>query len=81
MKVTIAKTPAEGFHLKLPTGLVLNRPVAWVLARKLRKHGTLVSAKDLYRLMKAVRCYKKEHPHWLLAEVQSARGERITITL
>ena len=81
MKVTVKQTPQKAFCIKLPTGLALNRPVAWVLARKLRKQDVHISSKDLYRFMKAVRCYKKEHPEWLLAEVNSADGERISVML
>ena len=81
MRVTIKQTNDRGFYLKLPTGLALNRPVAWVLARKLRKQDVHISYKDLYRFMKAVRCYKKDHPDWLLAEVNSADGERISVIL
>lgn len=81
MRVTIKQTNDRGFCLKLPTGLALNRPVAWVLARKLRKQDVYISSKDLYRFMKAVRCYKKAHPDWLLAEVNSADGERISVML
>lgn len=81
MRVTIKQTSDRGFCLKLPTGLALNRPVAWVLARKLRKQNVKIASKDLYRFMKAVRTYKKGHPDWLLAEVRSAGGEEISVTL
>ena len=48
---------------------------------KLKKQDVHISSKDLYRFMKAVRCYKKAHPDWLLAEVNSADGERISVIL
>ena len=45
------------------------------------KQNVKIASKDLYRFMKAVRTYKKDHPDWLLAEVRSAGGEEISVTL
>lgn len=81
MRVTIKQTNDRGFCLKLPTGLALNRPAAWLLARQLRKKNVHVSPKELYRFMKAVRVYKKDHSDWLLAEMHSTDGEEISVTL
>lgn len=81
MKVTVRQASSGSFNLKLPTGLVLNRPAAWVLARQLRKKNVHIGAKDLYRFMKAARTCKMDHPDWLLVEMCSADGEEISVTL
>lgn len=81
MKIRVVEKEKSGFCLQLPTGLLLNRLTAGIIARKLRKVGMQVSGKCVYAFAKAVRTYRKEHPQWQLVEVLDSRGTQIQIKL
>lgn len=81
MQISVVEKEKSGVCLQLPTGLLLNRLTAGIVARKLRKQGMQISGKSVYAFAKAVRTYRKEHPQWQLVEVQSANGEQIQVNL
>ena len=81
MKISVIEKGKSGFGLQFPTGLLLNRLTAGIIARKLRKQGMQVSGKNVYGFAKAVRTYRKDNPQWQLVEIQDTKGARIQIKL
>lgn len=77
-------------NLTIPTGLIFNKPVAWLGLRAGRKYlksgNTGVSLDDIseeavYRLVEELNRIKHRYGSWNLVEVQSADGERVLVTL
>ncbi len=76
---------AEGrsFHISLPTGLIFSRFVLRKAFRRIPVREGIPAlppaAADI--LAAELKRLKKKHGAWTLAEVQSADGEQITVTL
>ncbi len=71
----------QNLNLRFPTGLVLNRVTAGIVARALGKKGLPLSRKQMVCCIRALNRYRKTHPDWVLVEVNSADGDRVEMKL
>lgn len=84
MKIRI-KDGGRNLTLLLPTALLFSRGTAWLAntvgrkyAGEVMKHIPPESVNGLFAELRRV---KKKHGSWELAEVESADGEKVKITL
>lgn len=79
MKIRISAGERD-FSLHLPNALVLNR---FVIRKALQKSSgeSVISGKDLNRILEEVNRIRKRNGSWDLVEVQSSDGEKVKITL
>ncbi len=70
--------------LLFPTSLILN-PISFSLTRgTIRIDNVGISglkAKDVSKILKVIKNYKKENPDWNLLEIESANGDGVVIKL
>lgn len=78
MKI-IVKEPEHHIRLRIPTGLVFNRFTAAAISKEADKYGVKISIHQVRILMKVLKEYRKKHPDWVLAEVQSGDGEYVLV--
>ena len=81
MKIVV--TTNEGPNIRLPilSGLVLNRFVAVFAPKYLKEYGIDISKEQAVLLVKALNQYRRKHPEWVFAEVQSSDGEYVKVKL
>ena len=80
MKI-IVKEPNHHIRLWIPTGLAFNRFTAAAVSKEMGKHGVKLSPGQACVLMKELKKYRRTHPDWVLAEVQSGDGEYVLVKL
>ena len=70
--------------LPFPTSLILN-PISFIFTRgdiKIDNVGISgLKAKDVSKILKVIKRYKKENPEWNLVEIESANGDGVIIKL
>ncbi len=70
--------------LLFPTSLILN-PIGFSLVRDNIKIDNVgisgLKAKDVSKILKVIKSYKKENPDWNLLEIESANGDGVVIKL
>ena len=74
----------HNIRIALPTSLVFNRHILRFALGKTRVGGVKLnglSRQHADALSAEIRRIKKDHGSWTLVEVQSADGERVTVTL
>ena len=77
----IAKGDDYHVRLRIPTGLAFNRFTAGGITKAMGKYGVKIPPKQARILMKALKKYRRTHPDWVLAEVQSADGGYVLVKL
>lgn len=80
MKI-IAKGDDHNVHLRIPTGLAFNRFTAGAISKEAGKYGVKISPHQARTLIKALKEYRRTHPDWVLAEVQSGDNEYVLVKL
>ena len=80
MKLTV-KTGKREFHMGIPTGLLFNRLSAFVIVRKAKKHGILLSYRQTVKFIKAMDVYRRTHRDWVLMEADCADGKYVRLRL
>ncbi len=79
MRIRISGSDGK-LNLCVPTGLVLNRlTLGPVLTALNRKYNLPVKREQAGEFARALRQYRREHPEWVLVDVESADGERVYI--
>lgn len=81
MKLQVITDEEKQIDINLPTILLLNRVSVNIICKKLKEHNVYVNKKDLIKILKLCRKYKKKNPSFVLLEVDSADGEHIEITI
>lgn len=82
MKIHIIEQGTQKVHLRLPTGLLLNRFTAYMAPRFMKNnYDQPMTGAQVYRFIKALKEYKANHPEWVLLEVQSANGNYVEIRM
>lgn len=77
----IVKDKDTNLNLPLPTGLVVNRLTARVACAALKKQGVPITQRQMARLMKQWRRFRRRYPKWTLVEVEGHEGEHVKIEL
>ena len=84
MKIRISDGQ-RGFHISIPNALALNHITARIVCSAARKHapeaGDKLSPDALQAVFAELDRIKKKYGSWVLAEVESAKGTSIEITL
>lgn len=80
MKI-IAKGDDYNVRLRIPTGLVFNRFTAAAISKEMGKYGVKIRPHQARILMNELKKYRRTHPDWVLAEVQSGDGEYVLVKL
>lgn len=81
MIVKIRSKNGPNLFIPIPTGLFCNRLTAGIAAKAMEQNGVNATAEQMVRLFRTVRKYKRKHPHWVLAEVQSTDGDYVYVKL
>lgn len=81
MKIDVTGGNGRHICITVPTGLVLNRLTAGVLANGASKQGVSLTRAQLIALICALRECRRRHTDWKIVEVESADGKRVEITL
>ena len=83
MKIKITSN-GKTTSLLFPTSLILN-PISFSFTRgdiKIDNVGfSGLKAKDVSKILKVIKRYKKENPEWNLVEIESANGDGVIIKL
>ena len=75
----IVKGDDHNIHLWIPTGLVCNRFTAAAIGKEAGKYGVKISPHQARILIKTLKEFRRTHPDWVLAEVQSGDGEYVLV--
>ena len=81
MKIVVKSDEGPNIWLPIPSGLVLNRFVAGFAPRYLKEYGLDITKEQAILFVKALNQYRRNHPEWVLAEVQSSDGSYVKIKL
>ena len=81
MKIVVTTNEGPNIRLPIPSGLVLNRFVAGFAPKYLKEYGIDISKEQAVLLVKALNQYRRKHPEWVFAEVQSSDGEYVKVKL
>lgn len=81
MKLQIITDEEKHINIKLPTMLILNRFSVNYICRKLKKYKIYLDKRNLIKILKLCRKYKKKNPSFVLLEVDSRNNEHIEITI
>ena len=77
MKIVVTTNEGPNIRLPIPSGLVLNRFVAGFAPKYLKESGIDITKEQAVLFVKALNQYRRKHPEWVLAEVQSSDGEYV----
>lgn len=81
MKLQVITDEEKQIDINLPTILLLNRVSVNIICKILKEHNVYVDKKNLIKILKLCRKYKKKNSSFVLLEVDSADGEHIEITI
>ena len=81
MKIVVKSNEGLNIWLPIPTGLVLNRFVAGFAPKYLKEYGIDITKEQAILFVKALNQYRRKHPEWVSAEVQSSDGEYVKVKL
>ena len=81
MKVVVTTNEGPNIRLPIPSELVLNRFVAGFAPKYLKEYGIDITKEQAVLFVKALNQYRRKHPEWVLAEVQSSDGEYVKVKL
>ena len=81
MKIVVKSNEGPNIRLPIPSGLVLNRFVAGFAPKYLKGYDLDITKEQAILFVKALNQYRRKHPEWVLAEVQSADGEYLKVKL
>ena len=81
MKIDVQTGDGKHLRIPIPTGLVFSRLTAGVAAKKLKEYGLVITKRQAAALIKELNRYRRNHPEWVLVEVQSADGTHVQIKL
>lgn len=77
----VTKGADYNVRLRIPTGLIFNRFTAGVISKQMDKYGMKISPHQARILMKILKEYRRTHPDWVLAEVQSGDDGYVLVKL
>ena len=81
MKIVVKTNEGPNIWLPIPSGLVLNRFIAGFAPQYLKEYGLDITKEQAILFVKALNQYRRNHPEWVLAEVQSSDGSYMKIKL
>ena len=81
MKIVVKRNEGPNIWLPIPSGLVLNRFVAGFVPKYLKGYGLDITKEQAILFVKALNQYRRKHPEWVFAEVQSSDGEYVKVKL
>ena len=81
MIVKIRSQSGHKLFIPIPLGLFCNRLTAGFAAKAMEQNGWTASPEQMLKIFRIMRRYKRKHPDWVLAEVQSASGDYVYVKL
>ena len=81
MKIEIFQENRKCITLALPSGIVLNRMTAPVIAKRFRRKEIPLTAEQLKHLFRAVHAYKKAHEEWVFLEAEFPNGSVVRMKI
>ena len=81
MKVHVVTDKGRSIRLLFPTRLLLNNITAAIFASACKKKQVPISRAAINTMLRSILDYRKQHPDWVLVDVQSADGETVYIKL
>ncbi len=81
MNVLITENGKETVRLSLPSGMIFNRLTASFISSSLKSYGVTVTKRQTAALLKELNRFRRQHPGWVLCEVERPNGGCVKITL
>ncbi len=81
MKIIVKDNEGRNFRLPIPTGIILNRFVAGIAPKYLKKYGIHITREQAIAFVIELNRYRRKHPQWVFVEAQSADDEYVYIKL
>lgn len=81
MRIIVKESHGKTMRFLLPSWCILNGLTAGTAAKALENQGIRIAPSQLRRLFRELRVFKRKHPGWKLAEVQSHDGDSVEIVL
>lgn len=81
MRVFIKEQGGHTIRLRIPTRLVFNSLTARIAPKVLQERGFCLTSAQLAAFFRTINTCRKHHRGWKLAEVHSADGDVVEITL
>ena len=81
MIVKIRSQSGPNLFIPIPLGLFCNRLTVGFAAKAMAQNGWTATPEQMLKLFRIMRRYKRKHPDWVLAEVQSADGDYVLIKI
>ncbi len=77
MRIKVKEKSRWSFRIAIPSWLLLSRLSAFIYSRG--DHD--ITYKQAWRMLRAIKAYRRENGSWKLVEVQSADGDQVEITV
>lgn len=81
MNVLITENGEETVRLSLPSGMIFNRLTASFISSSLKSYGVTLTKRQAAALLKELNRFRRQHPEWVLCEVERPNGGCVKITL
>ena len=81
MRIVVKSDKRPDIRLSIPSGLVLNRLTAGFALKFLKESGLDITKEQAIAFIRELNRYRRQHPEWVLAEVQSPDGKYVEIKL
>jgi len=79
MRMHVVTENGRSFRLLLPTRLLLNGVTASIAAKAAKEKGLPIPRTAILNFFHCILDYRKQHPDWILVDVESSGGETIYI--
>ena len=81
MKLVVKEQEKTLVKFGVPTGLISNRFSILIIKNLLKKYNIHISSKDLRKMFKIIKVFRKDNPSWTLLEVNTNDSVDVIITV
>ena len=81
MRIEVSGENERHIRITVPTGLLLNRLTASVVASSASKRGISLTQEQTVKLIRLLDECRKRYADWKIVEIETSDGEYIEITL
>jgi hypothetical protein len=85
MRIFVQEHGEKPIRLIFPTGMIFNRLTALIGSHAIKEHAgeefSALNSRQLNRLFRVIRKFKRKHPKFELVNVESSDGDKVRIIL
>lgn len=81
MQIIVKSNEGPNIQLPIPSGLVFSRFAAGFAPKYLKEYDIDITKEQAVAFFKALKRYRRQHPEWVLVEVQRSNGEYVIVKL